>query len=55
MIGSWYWPVWTRRMAVGSVSDKVIRASGVPVVLVPSREIEPGRPWQRRARAAVPG
>lgn len=44
-----------RRMAVGSVSDKVIRASGVPVVLVPSREIEPGRPWQRRARAAVPG
>lgn len=29
-----------RRLTVGSVSDKVIRAAGVPVLLVPSREGE---------------
>jgi nucleotide-binding universal stress UspA family protein len=41
------------RPAVGSVSDKVIRAAGVPVLLVPSRESEGTRPRRQSARAAV--
>lgn len=38
-----------RRMAVGSVSDKVIRAAGVPVLLVPSRDVETERSRPRAA------
>jgi nucleotide-binding universal stress UspA family protein len=41
------------RPAVGSVSDKVIRAAGVPVLLVPSREVEGRWPRRRSARAVA--
>jgi len=41
------------RPAVGSVSDKVIRAAGIPVLLVPSREVEAARPRPRSAHAAA--
>lgn len=42
-----------RRMPVGSVSDKVVRAAGVPVLLVPSREVETMRSQPRVAAATV--
>lgn len=42
-----------RRRTVGSVSDKVIRAAGVPVLLVPAREIEPKSAGQRTAAAST--
>lgn len=41
------------RPAVGSVSDKVIRAAGVPVLLVPSREVDASWPRPRSAHAAL--
>jgi nucleotide-binding universal stress UspA family protein len=41
------------RPAVGSVSDKVIRAAGVPVLLVPSRAVEASRPRRGMAQAAA--
>jgi len=41
------------RPGVGSVSDKVIRAAGVPVLLVPSREVEGTWPRHQSGRAAV--
>jgi hypothetical protein len=35
------------------VSDKVIRAAGVPVLLVPSRAVEASRPRRGMAQAAA--
>jgi nucleotide-binding universal stress UspA family protein len=41
------------RLAVGSVSDKVIRAAGAPVLLVPSREADVNSPLRQAASAVL--